>query len=209
MELWDDQGSPTVTAVFEVPGLRPEEVTVEVVDGSLVVSGERRPRRFEGSAASSDSPEETNSLSSGRTNAQQVRELKYGIFRRAVVLPSGCIVSEKMCTPTREIGADTIFVFDCRRRTWMPRWNMACSPCHGLVIPYNRSSETFGRSRRKESGSLAILLPTMSLLRCVLLGGIRPDLCSLSYPMYAGVGSFHAYTYAVMCLSSIVCVIFT
>lgn len=55
---------------LEVPGLNAEDISVEVTDGSLVVSGERRDERSEDK--------------SGRT----VREIRYGSFRRSFGLPA-------------------------------------------------------------------------------------------------------------------------
>ncbi|GAA0622370.1 Hsp20/alpha crystallin family protein [Sporichthya brevicatena] len=54
----------------EVPGVTPEDITVEVADGRLVVSGERRDERAE--------------EQDGRT----VREIRYGTFRRSFALPA-------------------------------------------------------------------------------------------------------------------------
>ena len=55
---------------FELPGVRPEDVTVEVERGKLVVSGERREARESGEGV-------------------LVRELRYGSFRREFALPHG------------------------------------------------------------------------------------------------------------------------
>lgn len=92
MELWDDGESARITAVFELPGLGPDEVLLDVVDGRLIVSGERRPRvpslkRSDGIVGHSKS------LIGGTTSTLQVRELKYGTFRRVIAMPEGCTVS--------------------------------------------------------------------------------------------------------------------
>ena len=115
MELWDDGDSPLVTAVFEVPGLRPADVTVDVVDGRLVISGERRQPEQGFSAAPKTSPpgnengthcseptepgtvcvraSEETLAHAGTITVLQIRELKYGSFRRVVAVPAGCTVS--------------------------------------------------------------------------------------------------------------------
>ncbi|KAI0753271.1 hypothetical protein C8Q80DRAFT_1072405, partial [Daedaleopsis nitida] len=81
MELVDDGDSPRVAAVFEVPGLRPENVSVYVVDGRLVPSGART------TLAVSDS-------SSVQAGVPQISELKYGLIRRVVDLPPGCTTAD-------------------------------------------------------------------------------------------------------------------
>lgn len=55
---------------LEVPGLKPEDISVEIADGRLVVSGERRDER------------------SGETDGRTVREIRYGTFRRSFALPA-------------------------------------------------------------------------------------------------------------------------
>ncbi|PIL29217.1 hypothetical protein GSI_09266 [Ganoderma sinense ZZ0214-1] len=117
MELWDDGGSPLVTAVLEVPGLRPADVTVDVVDGRLVVSGERRQQGFSMAPKTQASPiangngsgngtgtnpseptdpdvcvraSEETLAHAGTVTVLQVRELKYGFFRRVIAVPAGC-----------------------------------------------------------------------------------------------------------------------
>ena len=127
MELWDDGGSPLVTAVLEVPGLRPTDVTVDVVDGRLVVSGERRQQGFSmapktqtspigdanangtgtGTGANPSGPtdpadvcvraSEETLAHAGTVTVLQVRELKYGFFRRVIAVPAGCTVSVSGC----------------------------------------------------------------------------------------------------------------
>ncbi|EIW53516.1 uncharacterized protein TRAVEDRAFT_60922 [Trametes versicolor FP-101664 SS1] len=92
MELWDDGESATITALFELPGLGPDQVLLDVVDGRLVVQGERRPLRL--SAADPErvqTPTET-------SGSSQIRELKYGTFRRAISVPAGCTTDHLVAT---------------------------------------------------------------------------------------------------------------
>src|SRR5690349_17750472 len=56
---------------LEVPGLKPDDISVEVNDGRLVVSGERRDERSEDK------------------DGRSVREIRYGSFRRSFGLPAG------------------------------------------------------------------------------------------------------------------------
>ncbi|KAI0822427.1 hypothetical protein BC628DRAFT_1417729 [Trametes gibbosa] len=89
MELWDDGESATITALFELPGLGPSEVLLDVVDGRLVVTGERRP-----------SPVLSARMACAQTSPgpSQIRELKYGTFRRAISIPAGCTTDDLEAT---------------------------------------------------------------------------------------------------------------
>ncbi len=87
MELLDDGKSATITALFELPGLGPDQVLLDVVDGRLVVQGERRPLRV-----SAATPERAQA-SIEASGPSQIQELKYGTFRRAISVPAGCTVS--------------------------------------------------------------------------------------------------------------------
>ena len=96
MELYDDGESARVTAVFELPGLRPGEVTVDVVDGRLVVGGERRARGPASvhQALSGDTRVALRGSQLLRPRATlQIGEIKYGYFRRVLAVPEGCKVS--------------------------------------------------------------------------------------------------------------------
>ncbi len=98
MEILDDGNSPLVTAIFELPGLRPDQVAVDVVDGRLIVSGERCQRgRVSANAAAtepSDTCVDTTKSSQVHLGIPQVRELKYGFFRRVFPVPVGCMVRQ-------------------------------------------------------------------------------------------------------------------
>lgn len=91
----DDGESPRISAVFEVPGLRPDSIAVDVVDGRLVVSGDRRhPSAREGAVVHTPTAlAVTPASSSIPSGVPQISELKYGLFRRVLDLPSGCTVS--------------------------------------------------------------------------------------------------------------------
>ncbi|KAI0672436.1 hypothetical protein C8Q78DRAFT_970994 [Trametes maxima] len=95
MELWDDGESATITAQFELPGLGPDEVLIDVVDGTLVVSGERRQRPVPGAGAARGRGQ---TAAGGASSAPQVQELKYGTFRRALAVPEGCTITDLEAT---------------------------------------------------------------------------------------------------------------
>lgn len=64
-----------MTATFELPGLKKEDVNIEVLDGVLTVSGE--------------SKQESNREESGYS----VRERSFGKFSRSLQLPKGVKVN--------------------------------------------------------------------------------------------------------------------
>lgn len=71
MDVHENPEANTVTATFELPGVRKEDVSIDVRDRHLVVSGESRQdsQRDEGGYA--------------------VRERRFGRFARTVQLPQG------------------------------------------------------------------------------------------------------------------------
>lgn len=75
MDVHEDPKSNTVTATFELPGLKKEDVSIDVQDNVLTVSGE--------SKISSERDE----------NGYAVRERRYGKFSRTLALPQGAKVS--------------------------------------------------------------------------------------------------------------------
>ena len=71
MDVHEDEKSNTVTATFELPGLKKEDVNIDVRDNLLVVSGE--------SKISSERDE----------NGYAVRERRHGKFSRSMPWPQG------------------------------------------------------------------------------------------------------------------------
>jgi HSP20 family molecular chaperone IbpA len=75
----------------ELPGIDPDkDVTVEVENGTLVIKGERRDERSE------------------QNNGRQLREVRYGSFRRTFQLPQH--VTDADLTATYEAGVLTVKV---------------------------------------------------------------------------------------------------
>ncbi|GLB34862.1 putative small heat shock protein (HSP20) family protein [Lyophyllum shimeji] len=71
MDLHEDPQKNEVTATFELPGLRKEDVNIEVQNGRLIVSGESK-------------------MSTERDESgYAVRERRYGKFSRTLQLPAG------------------------------------------------------------------------------------------------------------------------
>ena len=75
MDVHEDSDGNTVTATFELPGLKKEDVNIEVNNNVLTVSGETKI------------DEERNQ------DGYAVRERRYGRFSRSVPLPQGVKVS--------------------------------------------------------------------------------------------------------------------
>ncbi|KAI0050279.1 HSP20-like chaperone, partial [Auriscalpium vulgare] len=82
MEICDEPDSHLVTAVFELPGLRKEEIGVHLTkEGRLTISGDRRAPPLLNNADPS-------------LPRYPVRELKYGKFERTVDIPAGLEVKD-------------------------------------------------------------------------------------------------------------------
>ena len=75
MDVHEDKEKNVVTAFFELPGLKKEDVSIDVQNDVLTVSGE--------SKISEERDE----------NGYAVRERRYGKFSRSIPLPKGVNVS--------------------------------------------------------------------------------------------------------------------
>lgn len=71
MDLHENADNNTVTATFELPGMKKEDVRIDVHNGHLSISGE--------TAADSEKKEE----------GYAVRERRFGKFARTLKLPQG------------------------------------------------------------------------------------------------------------------------
>lgn len=79
MDLHESKESNTVTATFELPGLKKEDVQINVQNGRLTISGE--------SKISSEHEQD----------GYAVRERKFGRFSRTLQLPEGVKVRCPSC----------------------------------------------------------------------------------------------------------------
>jgi HSP20 family protein len=75
MDLHEDSDENTVTATFELPGVKKEDVNLDVHNGRLTISGETKM---------SEEHEE---------GGYAVRERRFGKFSRTLQLPQGVKVS--------------------------------------------------------------------------------------------------------------------
>ncbi|KAK1235198.1 hypothetical protein PQX77_001584 [Marasmius sp. AFHP31] len=88
MDLHEDNEKNIVTATYELPGLKKEDVNIDIHDGRLTVSGETK--------VSSDHEE----------NGYAVRERRFGKFSRTLQLPRG--VKEDEIKASLEDGVLTV-----------------------------------------------------------------------------------------------------
>ncbi len=75
MDLHKDAGKNTVTATFELPGLKKEDVNIDLHDRCLIISGE------------------TKLSTEHEEGGYAVRERRFGRFSRTLRLPQGVKVS--------------------------------------------------------------------------------------------------------------------
>ena len=93
MDFVDDPAESSFTAVFEIPGIKTNDISLHISDGHLVVSGERRPS-YNTTRQSEAPPQDTaeNGVEPPKLTIP-IQELRYGSFRRAVRIPDGLKVS--------------------------------------------------------------------------------------------------------------------
>ncbi|GJJ14527.1 hypothetical protein Clacol_008792 [Clathrus columnatus] len=96
------QNRPMVTAVFELPGLRKEDVHIEVIEGNMVITGDRNSLKTVVQSGEDDEAmkvetvtkaEDSAEFSQGQ-NSYCVREIKRGRFRRVIALPPSVQLSD-------------------------------------------------------------------------------------------------------------------
>ena len=78
MDLYEDPDSQTTTALFELPGLKPTDVEIQLHESKLTISGKR----------------------SAPVTRYPIQELKYGAFQRSIDLPPGIQVGILDSTPS-------------------------------------------------------------------------------------------------------------
>ncbi|KAJ7855126.1 hypothetical protein B0H14DRAFT_2754887 [Mycena olivaceomarginata] len=98
MQIYDDPASPNIFATFELPGVKPGDVTFDVKEGKLFIEGERRPRYPPQDTGNPTSEAGRQSAQDGATSGATekahdrlcpVHEFRYGEFRRTIPLPPG------------------------------------------------------------------------------------------------------------------------
>ncbi|TBU59831.1 hypothetical protein BD310DRAFT_924320 [Dichomitus squalens] len=105
MDLCDDPANTHITAMLEVPGMKPEQLSVRIEGGRLIVEGNRPGPYLHGDHSITNpnthplSSEPTQNASSEHETSTPhplypVQELKYGKFRREIDLPVGVNASD-------------------------------------------------------------------------------------------------------------------
>ncbi|KAL1657556.1 hypothetical protein EV122DRAFT_196364, partial [Schizophyllum commune] len=85
MDFYDDPLTLMTVAELEVPGVRSEDLSLQIDHGILCVFGRRRPKYRLNQLPLPDQP-----VVDGPPVAFHTQELYYGIFRRQIHLPQGC-----------------------------------------------------------------------------------------------------------------------
>jgi HSP20 family molecular chaperone IbpA len=104
MDILKDRDSHRTIVVFELPGVRSDEILLTVHDGMLHVQGRRSPRTPQEYTANCTGGNVPPINSDGRPQlsaSYAVQELRYGAFKREVKLPDGVKVEEKLSVTTR------------------------------------------------------------------------------------------------------------
>ncbi|PPQ92521.1 hypothetical protein CVT25_010354 [Psilocybe cyanescens] len=96
MDVIDDPSSPNLSAIFEIPGIKTENIKLYIGDGALFLYGERRapyPTRVEPLSENPIAP--INALTLGDKMDEdtrvkiRVQEICFGTFQRTVPIPKG------------------------------------------------------------------------------------------------------------------------
>ncbi|KAF5325057.1 hypothetical protein D9619_009626 [Psilocybe cf. subviscida] len=101
MDLVDDPSSSYYSAVFEIPGINKDSISLGIRSGKLFITGRRHAPYFKPARLEAATPNATQSdLDRPASDATQralrlpVRELRYGNFERSVDIPAGIKESE-------------------------------------------------------------------------------------------------------------------
>ena len=104
MDLIDNPAESIFTAVFEIPGLKASDISLHILEGHLVVLGERRiPYNITQQSEGSSQDAEGNGSQAPKLTTIPVQELRFGTFRRAVLVPEGLKVSLPLLTYLRSV----------------------------------------------------------------------------------------------------------
>lgn len=95
IDFIDDPAESSFTVVFEIPGIKTSDISLHILDGHLVVMGQRRPAY---NITQDSEPSSQNTAESATQEPKltvPIQELRYGTFRRAIPVPEDL----KVCLP--------------------------------------------------------------------------------------------------------------
>ena len=93
MDLYDDEDSPNIYAMLELPGVDRNTLSLRVLDRKLVIHGERA------SPLSKKLMESAQQNTSFPPDKYKIRELKFGSFHRELDIPAGIDVRTPADSP--------------------------------------------------------------------------------------------------------------
>ncbi|KAK0205483.1 HSP20-like chaperone [Desarmillaria ectypa] len=93
MDVVDDPASSSIIATFELPGVKASDMSLSILDGHLIIQGERRPRFIASGSADTDTQPNGGISSIEDMDVDKkpsvqfpIRELRYGRFYRSFKL---------------------------------------------------------------------------------------------------------------------------
>ena len=93
MDLYDDAALPNVYAMLELPGITPNNISVQIYQGKLIITGYRGSPLLEQlqreKTLGGHNPQVAGAPGS---SSLKTKELRFGRFHREIVLPENCAV---------------------------------------------------------------------------------------------------------------------
>jgi len=135
MDLIEDRSANTLTAIFELPGVKTGDISLQIREGNLVITGERRAPAIVQNALGMQKALPRNPIAAadelvaGETYADSptssisivelpVHELRFGTFYRALPVPCG--IKESDVTAALQDGMLTVTWPTKPQRTSLP-----------------------------------------------------------------------------------------
>ncbi|EAU84136.1 hypothetical protein CC1G_08677 [Coprinopsis cinerea okayama7 len=117
MDLVDDTSANKLTAIFELPGVKTSDISLQIREGNLIVTGERRAPQTIQSALASQKTLPRNPVtaaddvaagdeSESTSSHVAIQELRFGSFYRSLPVPAG--IKESDVTAALQDGMLTV-----------------------------------------------------------------------------------------------------
>lgn len=94
--MYDDPDLPNVYVMFELPGITPDNISVQVVQGKLVVTGSRGSPLLDQLRRHKILGGHNQQARHASTSPLKVKELSFGNFHREIPLPENCSVCDRV-----------------------------------------------------------------------------------------------------------------